>query len=77
MDTEFAQAEVFLTAFQGLPPKEQWRIFSLISTTLFTPPIQFKIEKEQKWVNLEAFLAKRRFSLPTDYTFNREELYER
>jgi hypothetical protein len=38
---------------------------------------EIKENNSEKWKNLEFFLSKNRFKLPSDYKFNREELYDR
>ena len=39
--------------------------------------IDTSISSSTNWNDLEQFLSENRFDLPTDYKFNRDELYER
>lgn len=39
--------------------------------------INTRKKEENKWSELEDFLLKNRFDLPKDYSFNRNELYDR
>lgn len=53
-----------------------WNETFLIDATRKNPVFEIE-KKENNWNELEDFLSENRFDLPENYSFNREELYER